>query len=82
MANMALLGLVFLVIGAVIGMTIYLQQAPTVHSLTDTATGKPLENVTGTAKTIYQNGDVFWALGFLALIAGVVYGVGTGKIKV
>jgi len=65
------------VIGAIIGITALLSQAPTVATLTNTATGSALANagITGNtlAGTVYGFMNVFWALAGLGLAIAVVY---------
>lgn len=65
------------VIGAIIGITALLSQAPTVADLTNTATGTALANagITGNtlAGTVYSFMNVFWALAGLGLAVAVVY---------
>lgn len=69
--------IIFIVIGAIIGITAMLNQAPTVASLTNTATGTTLANAGVTsstlAGTVYSFANVFWALGALGIVAAVVY---------
>lgn len=69
------IGIVFAVIGIIIAITAWTNQAPTVATQTSTATGTALANagVTSTtlAGTVYSFVNVFWALGVL-VIAGIV----------
>lgn len=66
------MGLIFAVIGIIIGITAWTNQAPTVATQTSTATGTALANagVTSTtlAGTVYSFVNVFWALGVLFIV--------------
>ena len=65
--NHLFLSVIFIIIGVVL-LTSF---AGTVHSQTDTSTGKALENVTANAKTIYTFYDLVWAaLGLVFIIGG------------
>ena len=69
------MGIIFAVIGVVIGITAWTNQAPAVATSTSTATGSALANAgvtsTSLAGTVYSFANVFWALGAL-LIVGVI----------
>lgn len=71
-------GVILLVIGA----TLLLGQASTIHSLTATGTGTALENVSSNAKSLYGLGDFVWAgvsLVFI-VIGGFSIAVGVKKM--
>ena len=81
------IGVVLAVIGAIIAMTAMAGQAPTVATLTNTATGTALANagITSTtlAGTVYSFVNVFWAIGILLLpflVIGVVVLHGKGYV--
>jgi len=62
--------LIFGVIAIVVGVILITSQAVTIHDSTDTSTGKPLENVSASAKTMYGLYDFLWAVAGLGLIIG------------
>ena len=71
------MGIIFAVIGIVIGITAWMNQAPAVATATSTATGTALANagVTSTtlAGTVYGFAPVFWALGALVIVGVVAF---------
>jgi hypothetical protein len=71
------IGIVFAVIGIVIGITAWTNQAPSVATATSTATGTALANagVTSTtlAGTVYSFVNVFWALGALVIVGVLAF---------
>lgn len=77
------IGIVFAVIGIVIGITAWTNQGPTVATSTSTATGTLLANagVTSTtlAGTVYSFVNVFWALGALVIVGVLAFKYLYGK---
>lgn len=78
------IAVVIVVIATIIGMTAMLNQAPTVASLTSTATNSALANAGITsstlAGTVYSFINVFWALAPLLLPVTLLLGaVAKGK---
>lgn len=73
----ALVGLFVGIVLLALAVNFYVGQAPAIHASTSTSAGSALVNggisATSQAGTIYANGDVFWALGFLGIILGAVY---------
>jgi len=69
-------GVVVLVIAAIIAITAIANQAPTVAGLTNTATGTALANAGITSTTlagvVYSFINVFWALGALLVVLGLL----------
>lgn len=65
----AVVGLIFVIIGVLLITAL----APTINETTGTAAGDPLENVSGSAATLYALYDFIWAVGGLVLIVvGVI----------
>lgn len=71
------------IVGVIIGVTAFLQTAPTVSSLASTSAGTALANAGVTsstlAGTVYSFYPVVWALGGFAVVAGVLF-LGKGKM--
>lgn len=64
-------------IGVVVVLILLTALAPTIHDNTNTASTGPLENVSSTAKPIYNLTDLLWA----ALVIIVVVGFGYRAVK-
>lgn len=62
----------------IIGVLIITGLAPTISEAAGTGVNESLENVSGTAATIYQLYDFIWAVGGLVLLVLGVLGVAAG----
>jgi len=71
------IGIVFAVIGIVIAVTAWTNQAPTVATSTSTAAGTALANAgvtsTSLSGTVYSFVNVFWALGALVIVGIIAF---------